>query len=221
MKTDDQLQQDVIDELIWEPRVDATHVGVRVEDGVVLLTGYVPSYPKKRAAEEAALRVRGVRAVADEMEVRLPGGLRRADAAVARAAADALAWDVHVPDEALHVEVEAGVVTLTGEVPWDYQRRRAVAAVGRLAGVRRVVNLISVRPQVAPAGVEGKIERAFARTAHEAGGGLRVEADGGEVVLRGTVASPAERRAAARAAWSAPGVTRVRDELEVQPLPPA
>jgi osmotically-inducible protein OsmY len=217
MKTDMMLQQDVIAELEWEPSVDATHIGVAVEDGVVTLSGYVPTYAEKWAAEEAAFRVSGVRAVAEEIDVKLPGTLKRTDADIARAAANALEWNAWVPKEALDVKVEDGVVTLTGEVPWDYQRKQAYDAVSRLTGVKRVVNLVRVRPRVTPIGIKEKIERAFERTAHEDAEKITVAVDGGTVTLKGMVRSYAERRAAENAAWSAPGVLSVKDNLTVQP----
>jgi osmotically-inducible protein OsmY len=217
MKTDHMLQQDVIDELLWEPSVDATHIGVAVEDGVVTLTGTVPSYAEKRAAEEAALRVHGVRAVAEEIEVKLPGSMKRTDADLARAAADAIEWNVWLPEDALDVKVEAGVVTLSGTVPWAYQRKHAYDAVSRLVGVKRVVNLVVVKPRVTATGIKDKIEAAFERTAHEDAEKITVTVDGGEVMLSGSVRSAAERAEAVRSAWAASGVTRVKDHLVVQP----
>jgi osmotically-inducible protein OsmY len=217
MKTDKQIQQDVMAELNWEPSVDATHIGVAVEGGIVTLSGHVPNYAEKWAAEKAALRVQGVRAVAEEIDVKLPGSSKRTDVDIARAAANALTWNAWLPASAIHVKVEDGTVTLSGEVPWEYQRRRAYDAVRYLTGVKSVVNLMTVKPQLSAAGIKDKIEAAFERTAEQDAEKVNVVVEGGKVMLKGDVRSYAEKRAAERAAWSAPGVTSVKNNIDVRP----
>lgn len=164
MKSDSQLQLDVLDELKWEPSIDANEIGVAVHDGIVTLTGYVPSYAEKLAAERAAVRVSGVKAIAEEIEVKLPGSIRRTDAEIAEAALTALAWNVVLKDKIM-VKVEHGIVTLTGDVDWNYQRDAAKRAVENLTGVRRVHNRINVRVRPSIADVKQQIEKAFERSA--------------------------------------------------------
>src|SRR5689334_14550029 len=166
-RTDEQIQRDVLDELKWDARVQPNEIGVAVKDGVVTLTGWVDSYTKKWAAEEAALRVRGVKAVANDIEVRLPINSERTDADIAAAATRALEWDAGLPPDKIHVTVSKGWVTLRGEVDWQYQKLDAERVVRRLTGVRGVSNLISVRPRVAPssAALKEQIEKALVRTA--------------------------------------------------------
>ncbi|NNF56816.1 MAG: BON domain-containing protein [Rhodothermaceae bacterium] len=216
MKSDAMIKLDVTDELDWEPSVDATHIGVAVEEGVVTLSGTISTYAEKRAAAEAALRVQGVRALADEIEVRLPGAHVRTDTDIARAAANALTWDTLIPEEALDVKVDEGIVTLSGEVPWQYQRAQAADAVSGLTGVQRVVNLIRVKPFVSADNLKEQIEKAFERTAREDARKVEVDVLAGEVTLSGTVNSMAERQEAVRVAWAAPGVTDVHDHLVVR-----
>lgn len=215
MKTDRQLQQDVLDELHWEPSIREKEIAVAVKDGVVTLSGFVESYAQKISAERAAERVSGVRAVAEELRVRIPSKSERTDSEIAHMAIDVLKFDVEVPDERLHVKVENGYVTLTGEVDWFYEKRAAERDVRRLLGVRGVNNLISIQSAVSPAEVKNKIEAALKRSAEVDSKRISVQSEGSRIILKGTVRSWAERMDAERAAWSAPGVTAVEDDLLV------
>jgi osmotically-inducible protein OsmY len=217
MKTDTELQQDVMEELKWEPTIRATEIGVGVTDGVVTLSGYVDSYWKKWSAERAAARVFGVKAVVEKIEVRLPGTLQRSDEEIGEAAANALGWNVSVPYERIKLQVERGTVTLTGEVDWWYQKDEAEHAVRRLKGVVRVNNQIVVKPVVKPQDLKGKIESAFRRNALLDARRIRIETLGGRVVLRGSVRTWAERGEAQWAAWAAPGVSEVENDIAVIP----
>jgi osmotically-inducible protein OsmY len=198
--TDEQIQRDVLDELKWDARVQPNEIGVTVKDGVVTLTGWVDAFTKKWAAEEAAHRVRGVRAVANDIEVRLPGSAERTDADIAAAATRALEWDAFLPIEKLDVTVSRGWVTLRGEVEWEFEKREAERAVRRLSGVRGVTNLITVRPRVrtSPSGIQRRIEDALVRSAQTDAERIRVEVDGDKVLLTGTVRSWAENQEAER-----------------------
>lgn len=219
-KNDSQLQRDVLDELEWEPSINASDIGVAVKDGIVTLSGSVPSYAEKRAAERAALRVSGVKGVAEEIKVRLPSKYQRTDSEIASAALSAIRWHVFLPEDQIQVKVENGWVTLEGEVEWNYQRARAESAVRPLTGVRGVTNLIMMKPQVKPTQIREKIKRALERAADEDAGQIRVEVDGSEVTLSGSVRSYMEKDEAEWAAWSAPGVTKVRNQLHVKvPMP--
>jgi osmotically-inducible protein OsmY len=215
MRTDAQIQTDVLDELKWEPSVRETDVGISVKNGIVTLSGFVESYAQKFAAERAAERVSGVRAIAEDLEVHLPSSKERNDPDIAKAAASALDWDVEVPN-GLHMKVENGWVTLKGEVAWQFEKRAAERAVRNLMGVRGVTNLIAVKPApVMPFEVTQKIKDALRRSAEADAGRIRVEAHDGRVTLKGTVRSWAEREDAERAAWSAPGVMEVDDRIAV------
>lgn len=213
MKTDSDLREDVLEELEWEPSVDERRIGVAVSDGIVTLSGEVTSFAEKWNAERAVERVEGVRGIANEIEVRLAG--ERSDTDIAKAAADALDWNSLVPSGAVTVRVENGWVTLRGEVEHDYQRRAAERAVRYLEGVRGVTNLITVTPKVEPTDIKREIQRTFQRQATVDAENVSVEVNGSEVVLRGKVRSWAERYEAERAAWSAPGVTSVRNYITV------
>jgi osmotically-inducible protein OsmY len=216
-RTDIQIQRAVLDELAYEGRLQPNEIGVAVKDGIVTLTGWVDSYAKKWAAEEAAFRVLGVQAVANEIEVRLPIASERTDADIAAAAMRALEWDALVPVDKVRVTVSKGWVTLDGQVEWRYQRDDAERVVRRLIGVRGITNLITVVPKLKPVADElkRKIEDALLRSAETEAKRITVEVDGNKVVLKGTVRSWAEKQEAQRAAWSAPGVASVDNQIKV------
>lgn len=217
MKTDSELQQDVMSELKWEPTVKAVEIGVSVKDGVVTLSGYVDNLYKKWAAERAAARVFGVRAVAEEITVKLPGSLKRSDGEIGGAAANALEWNTSVPYDRLKVQVKDGVVTLSGEVEWWYQKDAAEEAVRKLTGVVMVNNQITVKPKVKPADLKSKIENAFHRNALLDARRITIETHEGTVILGGSVRSWAERAEARWAAGAAPGVCEIVDNIIIIP----
>ena len=217
MKTDTELQQDVMSELKWEPTIKAAEIGVGVTDGVVTLSGYVDSFYKKWAAERAAARVFGVKAVAEKIQVRLPGSLKRADEDIARAASDALEWNVSVPHDRVKVQVQDGEVNLSGEVDSWYQKDAAEDAVRKLVGVVLVSNQITIKPAVTPQDVKDKIESAFQRNALLDARRVTVETRGGKVILRGSVRNWAEREQVQWAAWAAPGVSEVESHITFSP----
>jgi osmotically-inducible protein OsmY len=219
-RTDEMIQRDVIDELKWDAPVQPNEIGVAVKDGVVTLTGWVDSYTKKWTAEKAAHRVRGVVAVANDIEVRLPGSAQRTDADIAAEAKRALEWDAMVPADKIELTVSKGWVTLRGEVPWEFQRRDAERVVRRLKGVIGVSNSLVVKPKISPepSTLKRKIEEALVRSAETEAHDIQVQVEGGTVTLKGKVRSSAERREAERAAWSAPGVLHVVSNIKVRPF---
>jgi osmotically-inducible protein OsmY len=217
MKTDMQLQKDVIEELKWQPRIRDAEIAVAAKDGVITLAGQVTSYIQKFEAGRIAERVNGVRAVADEMTVELPSSSLRTDADIAHSVVSALKWNIEVPDTRITVKVENGWVTLHGDMEWQFQKSAAERSVRHLTGVKGVNDLLVVKqPPVAPSVVEDQITRALKRSATVDAARIVVNSkSGGVVVLRGTVRSWTERADAERAAWATPGVSIVQDELAV------
>jgi osmotically-inducible protein OsmY len=216
-RTDREIEGYVKDELQWSPDLDSGDVAVSVKQGVVTLTGFVRSYLDKYEAEAAAKRVAGVTAVANDIEVRLPGVDQRPDPEIARDAVASIKTQLPVSWEQIKVVVKDGWMTLEGEVEWQYQRVTAEQAVRGVKGVRGVSNLIKLKPRVQPSELKKKIQEAFRRGAEVDANRIIVEANGGEVILKGTVRSWIERKEAERVAWAAPGVTKVDDRIIVSP----
>lgn len=210
-----QLQQRVADELAFDPTVNGAHIGISVRGGVVTLSGHVESYAEKRAAERVVLRVKGVTAVAQELEVRLPEDKKILDDEIAQRAIRILAWDVLVPECAITVKVEHGVVTLEGLVDMGYQRKEAEADIRRLSGVKGVINLLNVRPRPRADDVRASVLGAFERNAELEAKRITVDALGAKIVLGGSVSHWAEKQEAERAAWSVPGVTAVENHIAI------
>ncbi len=217
MKTDEQLKKDVMDELDWDPSINAAQVGVAVSNGVVTLAGHLDTYAEKHAIERAVQRVRGVTGIAVEVDVKLDPTHRRSDSDIAAAIESAFKWHALVPADRIQVMVEKGWVSLRGEVEWDYQRREAEKAVRSLTGVVGVSNGIAMKPGVAQSSISTRIHDALVRHAKSEAQGIVIDVAGTAVTLRGKVDSWSEFSAASAAAWSAPGVTSVMNELKVQP----
>lgn len=215
MKTDSQLQHDVQAELEFEPSVDHADIGVAVNDGIVTLSGFVKSYVEKIAAERATRRVAGVKAIAEEIEVRFASDRKTADHEIAKRITDMFAWDVTVPEDEITVKVEHGWVTLGGTVDWHYQSEAARHAAGKVSGVIGITNVIAVRQRPAASDVKDRITAAIKRTAVADAATISVFTDGGKVTLSGRVSGWHERDTAERAAWGVPGVTKVEDEIVV------
>jgi osmotically-inducible protein OsmY len=212
-----ELQKDVAAELKWEPRLREEEIGVTVRDGVVTLTGFVPDYSQRRVAAKAAERVAGVRAVAQDLVVKMPEAHQRSDTELAHQIVNALAWDIEVPNEKIKAKVDNGWVTLDGEVDWQYQRNAAERTVRYLTGIKGVNNLIVIKPHASPYDVAQHIKAALHRSAEADARKIQVTASDGTVTLTGTVRSWPERTEVERAAWSANGVTAVDDRLAVVP----
>jgi osmotically-inducible protein OsmY len=214
IRTDEEIQQDVLAELKWDARIQPNEIGVAVKNGIVVLTGWVDTYLKKWAAEDAALRVAGVKAVANDIEVRLPG--QRRDPEIADAARRALELDSSIPANKIQLTLSKGWVTLRGEVDWQFQREEAERVIRGIAGVVGITNLLTVRPSIGATDLKKKIEEALVRNARLDAEKITVEIQGSKAVLRGSVRSWVERQEAERVAWSAPGITEVENLLTVQ-----
>lgn len=215
MRSDSEIQKDVMDELRWEPMLNAAEIGVAVRDGVVTLSGTVRNYLTKLQAEKAAQRVRDVKAVAMDIEVALQTEHQYSDTEIAEAAVSTLKWNTAVPDDMISLKVDNGWVTLTGKVRWQYQKVAAAKAIQALAGVKGVKNLIALLPAVNAAVVKDNIRMALERNADVEASRVRIDADGSKVTLSGYVNSWNERRIVENAAWSSPGVTIVEDDLMI------
>jgi osmotically-inducible protein OsmY len=217
MKSDSDIERDVKDELEWDPDLDSTDIAVSVKGGVVALSGFVPSFTDRYEAQTAAKRVCGVSGVAVDLEVRLPNIDERPDPDIARDAVAALKSQLPISAQMIKTTVRGGWLSLEGTVEWQYQRATAETAVRRIKGVKGVDNRIQLEPRIKPADVKRNIQEAFRRNAQVDADHVTVEANGGEVILNGTVRSWIERDEAERVAWSAPGVTQIEDRIIVSP----
>lgn len=215
MKTDKQLKNDILAELRWEPSVNAEQIGVEVKDGIVALAGHVDSFVEKWAAEKAAKKVSGVRALAVEMDVKLPSLSQRNDADIARSADSALEWTTYLPRNTIKIQVESGRVTLDGDVEWEYQRRAALSAVRNLMGVKGITNNIVIKSKVTANGVKADIIDALKRRAMTESQKIVVDVHGSDVTLSVTVDNWAERDLATHSAWSTAGVQNVQNNIIV------
>ncbi|PEN12922.1 hypothetical protein CRI94_13040 [Longibacter salinarum] len=215
-KADKEMRAEVLDALDWEPSIKSGDIGVGVSSGVVTLNGHVPSYAQKRTAERTALRIAGVKGVANDLVVKLPKDKERSDTDIAKAAVRAIRWHTELPQDTISVKVRDGWVTLEGTVEWNYQRERAGEAVRHLTGVKGITNTLNVAPRVTSSDIRERIRKALEREVNREAKNLKIEIEGDMVKLSGVVHSWVEKRDAERAAWSAPGITDVVNDLEVQ-----
>jgi osmotically-inducible protein OsmY len=216
MKSDSQIQKDVMEELKWEPFLKASEIGVAVKNGIVTLSGHVDSYTKKLAAENAAKKISGVKAIAEDIQIGVSPADKKTDTEIAEAVLNTLRWHSAVQEEKIKIKVENGNVRLEGEVEWEYQRNNAKVAIENLTGVRSVLNVITVKPKVTSADIQQKINAAFQRSASIDAGKITAEVLGSMVTLRGKVRSFIEKEDAEVAAWNAPGVTSVENKIEIE-----
>ncbi len=219
MRTDLKIKEDVLDELAWQPNIDETQIGVIVKDGIVTLTGTIDSYSKKIAAEKAAKGVYGVKAVAEDIQVKFNSNKEKSDTDIAKAVVDVLKWNTSVHEEDIKVKVEDAWVYLSGDVNWSYQKNAAKRIVDELAGVKGVINSITLKPTVKPFEIKNRITKAFERSAELEAKNIQVKVDEHTVTLSGTVHSITEKEEARKAAFFAPGVTKVENNLEVEFYP--
>lgn len=215
-KSDSEIKSDVLSELKWEPSVKVTDIGVLVKDGAVTLNGFATSYAEKWDAVRATKRVAGVRAIADDIEVKLPDSFRRTDGDIAAAAANQIKWSTTIPSGAAQITVREGWISLEGEVEWWYQKNAAQDAVQYLTGVKGVNNLITIKSKLSAVNVKDSIESAFERSALLDAEKIQVETSGSKITLRGKVRNYAERDEAERVAWAAPGVWSVDNQIDVK-----
>lgn len=215
MKTDVEIQQAVMAEIKWEPLLNAAEIGVAVKNGVVTLSGLVDTYTKKLWAEKAAKRVTGVKAVAQDVEVKISNIGQRTDSEIAEAALNALKWHSSVLEDKIKLKVDNGWVTLEGEVEWEFLKNSAAHAVENLIGVRGVTNIIKIKPSLNPTDIKKKISNAFQRSATLDSENIQVETVNDKVIIKGKVRSLAEKKEAERAAWLAPGVSSVDNRIEI------
>ena len=218
MKTDLEIQQDVMHELKWQPFLKSANIGVAVKNGIVTLSGNVDNYFQKIESEKAAKKVTGVKAIAEDIQIGVSPALEKSDADIAESVMNALKWHAAVPEDRIKVKVENGIVTLEGEVEWEYQRTSAKKAVNNLLGVRNLVNLISIKPRLTAFDVRVKINEALHRTATVDAERVSIEVDDRKIILHGKVRSFAEKEDVEDAAWCAPGVSSVESHLEVEPV---
>jgi osmotically-inducible protein OsmY len=216
MKTDIQIQKDVMDELKWQPFLNSSEIGVAVKNGIVTLSGIVDSFSKKLTAERAAKKVAGVKAIAEDIQIGVSPAYKKSDTEIAEAVFNALKWHSAVPEEKVRIKVEDGVVTLEGELEWEYQRVNARSAIQHLLGVRSVTNLITVKPKISPFELEQKINAAFLRHASIDAGKINVSVVGNKVILKGKVRSAAESEDAEDVVWAAPGVYNIENDLTIE-----
>lgn len=217
MRTDSELRTDVVAELKWDSSIRDEDIATAVKEGVVTLAGIVDTYAQRYAAERAVGRVNGVKAIVNDLTVKLPGAMERSDPDIAHAAVNALRWNIQVPDERIQVKVANGWLRLEGEVDWYFQKEAAERAVRYLTGVKGVSNLIALRVMPIPADIKERIRSTLKRQAEVDADQITVQTSGSKITLKGTVRSVAERRDAERAAWNAPGVTIVENDLMVSP----
>jgi osmotically-inducible protein OsmY len=215
MKSDAQIQKEVMAELNWQPILNAAQIGVAVHEGVVTLTGIVDSYRKKLTAENAAKKVSGVKAVAEDIQVGASPSYNKTDTEIAEAVLNALKWHTAVVEDRIRIKVEKGFVTLDGEVEWEYQRTAAKSAIENLAGIKMIYNFISVKPRITVSDLKSKINAALHRSAQIDANGIKVEISGSKVILSGTVSSIKEKEDADSAAWMAPGVSSVENRIAI------